>query len=67
MSKVKDTKAIEIITCDSGDWEVIKIDGEVYYENHKIPTYIWIEILESLGAKVFESNISDENMEYGLY
>ena len=60
-------REIEIITCDSGDWEVIKVNNEIYYEGHSTPNDIWVELFEDLGVNVFKTNLSDEDMEYGKY
>ena len=40
---------IESITCDSGDWEVLKIDGEIFAENHRLSSYDWVRFLDKLG------------------
>lgn len=37
----------------SGDeWEQLIVNGKVYYENHSIPGYIYLELLEKAGATV---------------
>ncbi len=58
---------IELITCESGDWEVLKVDGEVRYEGHSIKIYECLELLEELGCDIFEKEISDDDMEMGDY
>jgi hypothetical protein len=60
---------IELITCDSGDWDVLRVDlGEGFnYEGHSIPDYQWIKLLNILGYEVEVRNISDEDMENGKY
>lgn len=59
---------IEIISCESGDWEVLKVDDEIYYEGHSIPNEIWIRLLRGkLDVECVESDISDEDMEMGNY
>jgi len=60
---------IELITCKSGDWEVLRANlGEDFiYENHSIPKYVWMDLLEKLGYKIERKCISDEDMEYGDY
>lgn len=62
-----DTHTVEVITCDSGDWEVLKLNGKVYSEGHDIPVFVWLELLESLGVTSYEINISDKEMESGQY
>lgn len=59
---------IEIISCESGDWEVLKVDDEVYYQGHEIHNEIWIRLLKSkFNVKFVETEISDEDMEMGNY
>lgn len=60
---------IELITCDSGDWEILRMNlGEDFaYEGHSIPNGVWIKLLEQLGYMVETNCISDENMENGEY
>lgn len=58
---------IEYITCPQGDWVVLKIKGETYYEGHSIPDHVWLGILEDNKIKIKETEISDEQMETGDY
>ena len=58
---------IELITCDSGDWEVLKIDGEIFAENHRLSSYDWVRFLNKLKCEIEEIEISDEDMEMGNY
>lgn len=58
---------IELITSNSGDWEVLKIDSEIFAENHRLSSYDWVRFLDKLGYKIEEIEISDEDMEMGNY
>jgi hypothetical protein len=60
---------IELITCESGDWEVLRMNlGEDFlWEGHSISNQGWIILLEKLGYKVMIKDISDEEMEYRSY
>lgn len=59
---------IELITCECGDWEVLKVDGKVFYEGHKIESDVWIELLsKTVGIEVKEKEISNEDMENENY
>lgn len=58
---------IEIITCPTGDWEVLKFNGELFADGHSIRQHDWIELLRKLGHEVIETEISDEQMENGDY
>lgn len=63
-------KKIQLITCDSGDWEVVKIlndDVDIFTEGHSISKNDWIALLGYIGVEVEEINISDEDMEMGSY
>ena len=56
---------IELITCETGDWEVLRVNmGEDFnFEGHFIPNRQWVALLDTLGFKVKEIEISDEDME----
>jgi hypothetical protein len=55
---------IDLITCDSGDWDVLAVDGEIYYEGTEIPDHVWLELLETKLNVVCKGwAISDKQME----
>lgn len=62
---------IEFITCESGDWDVLRIkidDVDQEYSGHSIYSCTWLEILRDyLGCEVITKVISDEDMEEGNY
>jgi len=60
---------IELITCESGDWEILRMNlGEDYEsQGHSMSNKEWIYLLKLLGYEVEEREISDEDMEYGNY
>lgn len=58
---------IELITCDAGDWYVLKVDDKIWHEGHDIPYLEWLSLLGSMGHEVIENEISDEDMEEGNY
>jgi len=60
---------IELITCNAGDWSVLRVNlGEDFEsQGHSIPNHEWIRLLDLLGYKIEERNILDEDMEYGNY
>ena len=58
---------IKLFTNESGDWEVLLLNGEIYYEGHNIPTFIWLELICELGYEVSTKDLTDEEMECGLY
>jgi hypothetical protein len=58
---------IELISCEGGDWEVLKVDGKVRFDGHSIREHEWIELLTEIGADVTTRTISDEAMEMGEY
>ena len=60
-------KKIELITCDAGDWSVLKLDDVIFDEGHDIPVYVWIDLLGVLGFDVIETEISNDDMEWGRY
>lgn len=56
-----------LVTNESGDWEVLFLNGEIYYEGHNIPTFIWLNLVRELGHEVSTKDLTDEEMESGLY
>ena len=60
----KGTNIIEYITCKSGDWNVLIVNGEIYEEGHEIPDFIWLKLLsEKFNTIIVNTEISDEDME----
>ena len=58
---------IKLITNESGDWEVLLLNGKVYEEGHDIPTYTWINLIHDLGHEANIEDVTDEEMAYKLY
>ena len=58
---------VEAITSESGDWVIIKLNGEIIEEGHSIPVRDWLGILEKLNVKTSIKEISDEAMESGEF
>jgi hypothetical protein len=58
---------VRLISCESGDWDVLEVDGEVYHEGHSIPDSVWLQLVEMLGAETETEVISDEAMEMSEY
>lgn len=63
---------IELISCETGDWEVLKYKTKndkdyISIEGHSISNWDWIELLKHLGYEVKKTEISDEDMENGNY
>ena len=54
---------VEVITSESGDWVIIKLNGEIIEEGHSIPANGWLGLLERLDVKTSMKEISDESME----
>jgi hypothetical protein len=56
---------IQLITCEDGDWEVLRMNlGEDFsYEGHGIPNEVWIRLLKKLGYNVEIIEISNDKME----
>lgn len=68
---MKDSPTIEYITCESGDWVVIKEMGVVFYEGHSVPDHVWLGLLENFVGRgdndIKQTQISDKDMEEGNY
>ena len=54
---------IELITNESGDWEMAKIDGTAMYSGHRLYMDDYASILKDIGLDVEYKIISDEEME----
>lgn len=50
---------IEYITNESGDWCVLKLNGEVFDEGHIISGHSWVELIRELNFTVDEIELSD--------
>lgn len=53
---------IILTTNESGDWAILEYK-DFKLEGHQIKEYDWIDLLEYLGYKIEEKEISDEEME----
>lgn len=62
---VLEKQVIELITCESRDWEVLRLNAGEKFEKsrHKILSRNWIELIETLGYEVIQREISDKDME----
>lgn len=62
---MKNKPLIELITCEDGDWEILRLnEGKDYeYSGHSIPNFEWIELLNILGYEVEEKIVSEEEIE----
>jgi hypothetical protein len=69
MKKIMIRPLIELISCESGDWQVLQVNlGEDFFvEGHSIRNEDWIHLLKELGYPVTKKCLKDEDMEYGDY
>ena len=44
-----------MIFCESGDWVVLKLNGEIYEEGHSIPDFLWLKLFKELGLELTEN------------
>lgn len=54
---------VELLTCDSGDWNVLKLDGEVFASGHTILVHEWLALLIHSGIDALETKLTDKEME----
>lgn len=55
---------VKLTNCESGDWQILEIDGKVWASGHSIPDYDWLGLLsEHLDCMIECTCISDEEME----
>ena len=63
-----DSPTIELITCESGDWKVIKLDEDTFEEGRTLSNQDWMDLIfELTGIKVGRREISDDEMACGDY
>ena len=59
---------IQLISSESGDWKVLKVNGVIRYEGHSIAEHEWLELIhKDFTVDCEEIEISDEEMESGEY
>ena len=58
---------LKIIVNESHDWHILISDGEIIYEGHSIPNHVWVDMLIDFGMSVIVREISDEDMEDGIF
>ena len=57
-------KFVKLTTCESGDWQILEINGQEFFSGHNIPSYNWLELLRKhFGCNIETECISDEEME----
>ena len=62
-------RKIEVISCENGEWEVVRIDKgrDFVASGHSIGTHQWVHLLRYLGFDVEEIELTEEEMEKGDY
>lgn len=60
---------IEHIVNESGDYVVLKLNGEVFYSGNSIPDFVWMDLITKIAPNILTDakEISDEKMEEGDY
>lgn len=64
-----DSNHIDIVSCESGDWVCVYVNGVIEHEGHTINTSNWIDLINKYkhfygGINRYE--VSDEYMEIRL-
>ena len=56
---------IELITNESGDWIILKLNDEFFAEGHSIYDSEWLDLIKEINpdTKIKQTEISDEEME----
>ena len=55
---------IKLTTCESGDWQILEVNGTEWASGHSIAEYDWLELLsEHFDCCIERECISDEEME----
>lgn len=60
---------IDYISCPSGDYYILKMDGRIFSEGHSISAGTFLELLADYceGVTVHFIEVSNEDMEEGNY
>lgn len=57
-------KFVKLITCESGDWQILEVDGVEWASGHRITEDDWLELIsEHFDGMIERRCISDEEME----
>lgn len=57
-------KFIKLTNCESGDWQVLEVNGTVWASGHSISEDDWLGLLsEHLDCQIQKICVSDEEME----
>jgi hypothetical protein len=57
-------RRVKLINCESGDWQILEINGFKWASGHSISEYDWLGLLsEHFDAQIECDCISDEEME----
>ena len=56
---------IELITNESGDWSILKLNDEFFAEGHSIHDSEWLDLIKEINpnTEIKQKEISDEEME----
>ena len=57
-------KFVKLITCESGDWQILEVDGVKWASGHSISADDWLGLIsEHFDGMIERATISDEEME----
>ena len=57
-------KFVKLTTSESGDWQILEVDGVVWASGHSISENDWLELIsENFDGLIERKTISDEEME----
>ena len=55
---------VKLTTCESGDWEILEVNGNKWASNHRISNSDWLAFISTFsGVEVDKEEITDEEME----
>lgn len=62
--EVDNMKHVKVTNCESGDWQILEINGVEWASGHSITEHDWLGLLsEHFDAQIECDCISDEEME----
>lgn len=58
------SKFVKLTNCESGDWQILEVDGVVWASGHSISEHDWLGLIsEHFDGMIECTCISDEEME----
>lgn len=54
---------LEVHEWEAGDWVELWLDGQLHFDGHSVPDFVWLEMLRRAGVRVLSCRVQTD--EYG--